>query len=133
MPSDELQELPIFKKAEEIRHIVDAIIKMIPPEKDTFHVRDEMFANACIIGAKIAGAEGGDLYFIRMECAVQIKVAARELLTMTNTLRMEKSCPEEYIKLLRDEIDQFRVLFIDWVADFDKQNEREDGWGDLFA
>src|SRR3954465_6068853 len=109
MPSDELKELPIFQKAEEIRQIVDAILKYVPEEKDIFHIRDFMFENACVMGAKIAGAEGGDLYFIRMECAVQIKVAARELQTMTNTLRMEKLCPEEYIKLLRDEINQFRV------------------------
>jgi hypothetical protein len=133
VPSDKVQNLPIFKKAEEIRHIVEAILKYIPEEKDFFQVGPFMFENACIIGAKIAGAEGGDLYFIRMECAVQIKVAARDLLTRTNMLRSEKLCPEEYIQLLRNEIDKFRVLFIDWVAGFDKENEREDGWGDLFA
>ena len=132
MPADKLKKLPIFKKAEEIRKITEAIVKSIPREKDRFMVRGMMLENSMIIGAKIAAAEGGDLYVLRMECAVLIKLAARELQVRTNTLRSEKLCPEEYIQLLRDEIDQFRLLFIEWVSGFDKTNGREDEWGDLF-
>lgn len=133
MPSGKLKKLPVFRKADEITQIVIAIMKYIPPEKDKLQLRGQMLSYAGTMGAKIAGAEGGDLYFIRMECAVQIKVAARELQALTNLLREDNLCPEEYIQVLRSEIDAFRLLFIDWVAGFDKTNGRDDEWGELFA
>ena len=128
-----LKKLPVYKKANEIRKIVEAIVKFIDPKKDEAEFRYMLWEDACIMGAKIAGAEGGDLYFIRMENAVLIKVAARNLLVNTNYLRSENLCPEEYIQLLRNEIDEFRLLFIDWVNTFDRLNGRDDEWGDLFA
>ncbi len=124
--------LPIFKKAEEIGQITSVIISNIDAEKDIFHIREMMLTNGYMIGAKIAAAEGGGLYSLRMECAVLVKVAARELMVQTNVLKRDKLCPPEYIKLLRDEIDNFRLLFIDWVDSFDKNDDIKDDWGELF-
>jgi len=85
--------------------------------------------NAYMLGPKIAGAEAADLYTLRMENAVLIKIHARELLTQTSFCKAEKLSKPEYLKLLRDEIENFRILFVEWVKSFDKENDIKDDWG----
>jgi hypothetical protein len=67
-----------------------------------------------------------------MENAVIIKVHARSLQTHTSGLKMLGYPNHEYLQILRDEIDEFRKLFIEWVNSFDKSNDIEDEWGNLF-
>lgn len=46
------------------------------------------------------------------------------------SLRYEEGIANtDYIDLLRTTIDEFRLLFIDWVAGFDKWNYIKDTWG----
>lgn len=126
---DSHRELPVFKKAEQIRELTMRIIDTFDPEKDIFQMKEQMLLNACTLGAKIAGAEGGDFYTLRMENAVVIKMHARELQTQTSLCRAEKLCNQEYLQLLRDEIEEFRKLFVEWVKSFDKLNDIRDDWG----
>jgi hypothetical protein len=49
-----------------------------------------MLEDVSIICAKIARAEGRDLYMLRMENAVIIKVHARSLMTLAGALKHEK-------------------------------------------
>jgi hypothetical protein len=120
------KKLPVFIKAMEIMDITRTIIDIMDKEKDELHVRDGLMQNAMIIPAKIAGAEGGDAYSIRFDNATLIKLAAREMMAQTNLL--EGTCEEKYIKLLRSEIEKFRIVFLDWVRGFDKNNDIEDEW-----
>ena len=91
-----------------------------------------MMEDVMIINAKLRGAEGGDLYSIRMENAVIIKVHAMSLLTATSGLKMMGLSNNKYLQLLRDEIEEFRKLFVEWVNTFDKTNDIPDGWGLFF-
>ncbi|MOA56507.1 hypothetical protein D3C78_1805000 [compost metagenome] len=68
-----------------------------------------------------------------MESAVIIKIHARELLTQTTLCKMEELVDEKYLQLLRDEIDNFRLLFIDWVNGFDRTNDVPDDWGLFYS
>ncbi|MBM6498359.1 hypothetical protein H9X54_003465 [Flavobacterium macrobrachii] len=89
-----------------------------------------MLDDAMIISAKIAGAEGGNLYSIRMQNAAIIRDHAMHLYVQVGSLRFHKSFKEvEYVKLIRKEIDEFRLLFIEWVASFDTNNHFWDEWG----
>jgi hypothetical protein len=63
-----------------------------------------------------------------MENAVLIKIAARELLTQTTMCKHERLCNLEYLQLLRNEIENFRLLYLAWVQTFDKSNDIADGW-----
>ena len=125
---DAYMELPVYKKAMEISDITQTICDLIDPEKDTLRMRHMMPGNADLLAVKIAGAEGGDLYSIRFDKATEIKLAARELLAQTSLLRAEKLVEENYINMLRKEIEEFRVLFLAWVKDFDKKNDIDDEW-----
>ena len=89
-----------------------------------------MMEDAMTIPTKIAGAEAGDLYDLRMENAAIIRKAARDLYVQAGSLRFEECIPDkDYILLLRKEINEFRLLFIDWVASFDMWNYIKDDWG----
>lgn len=123
--------LPVFKKAEEILQIVFALREMIHPERDELAIMDLMCSNAVLIPAKIVGAEGGDLYSIRIDNAVLIKLAAVELKAQALLLKIHGLCDEKYVTLLRDTIDEFRVDFLHWVAGFDKENDIQDAWNFL--
>lgn len=125
---DKYMALPIYKKAMEIYDLTRAITEAIDTEEDMFDARSLMLSNATLIPAKIAGAEGGELYSLRMENAVLIKLAACELKVQTNLLRMNNLSDEQYIMLLRNEMDNFKPLFIDWVRSFDPFDDINDGW-----
>jgi hypothetical protein len=98
----------------------------LPKELIEWH-REEMRGNSLIIPAKISGAEAGDLYIIRMENAAIIRKAAMDIYLDCHMLE-ENDADEQDVELLRSEIDQFRLLFIDWVNGFEK-DEYEDDWG----
>lgn len=125
------RNLPVFKKAEEILQIVHTLKEIIDPEKEQFPIVELMWSNAILIPAKIMGAEGGDLYSIRIDNAVLIKLAAVEIKGYALLLKVEGLCDENYVTLLRNTIDEFRVDFLDWVAGFDKENDIQDAWNFL--
>ncbi len=86
--------------------------------------------NAVLIPAKIAGAAGVGLYDLKMENATIIRKAASELYVQAGSLRFEEGITDkDYIELLRNTIEEFRLLFIDWVASFDVWDYVKDNWG----
>jgi hypothetical protein len=93
------------------------------------HYKSMMMEDVMIMNTKLRGAEAGDLYSIRMENAVIIKTHAVSLLTATSGLKMIGLSNNKYLQLLRDEIEEFRKLFVEWINSFDKTNDIPDGWG----
>ncbi|GAB1857290.1 hypothetical protein MHTCC0001_21260 [Flavobacteriaceae bacterium MHTCC 0001] len=134
------EKLPIFKKAMQIQKLVDYIVKGVEHTDIDFendieakmlqHNLEHMKTNAINIPAKIAGAASQDmLYDIRMENATIIRRCARELITDTQGIQMHGFKDIEYLDLLRKEIDEFRILFAEWVKTFDCYNYNIDRWG----
>lgn len=74
MPLDQTKNLPIYQKAELIFQLVESLVTSLPEEDDYIQgTKHFMMEDATIILAKIAGAEGGDLYSIRMQNAAIIR------------------------------------------------------------
>lgn len=88
-----------------------------------------LISDASLLTVKIAGAESADLYDIRMECAAIIRKAARDLLVSQHSLKTFGFEHVEYYKMVRDLIEEYRLLFIRWVEGFDKWNYIIDRWG----
>lgn len=136
---EEIEKMPVYKKAWEImqlgRKIADAISTDDLDTDDDFKksMLDDNVSyirqNSSLLPVKIAGAEGGDLYDIRMENASIIRKAARELLTDSTGLKIAGYPHLDYLQLLRDEVEEFRVLFAEWVKAFDQENYIIDRWG----
>ncbi|MCC1484488.1 hypothetical protein [Winogradskyella immobilis] len=134
------KKLPIFKKAMELQKLVDHIVKVventeIQPEHEIEkemikHNLNYLRENSLIIPAKIAGVADEDmLYDIKMENAAIIHKAARELITDARDIQMHGFKDIEYLDLLRNEVDEFRILFSEWVKTFDCWNYSIDRWG----
>lgn len=124
-----VKNLPIVKKANDLMKTIMAFMESVSDEEDEMNMKPLLFEDVTVINAKIRGAEGGDLYFIRMENAVLIKVHA---VSIRNTIRfyeMQGIGNPEYLKLIINEIEAFRKIFIDWVATFKRTDEFPDEWG----
>lgn len=136
---DAYKKLPVYQKALEILELSIKISEFMNDEINDkvsgtelqmakFHA-DEMVNNALIIPAKIAGAVGSDLYDIKMENATIIRKAARDLFVGCNGFTLFELNGLEYLEVLREEIEAFRIEFAEWVKTFDQWDYIIDRWG----
>lgn len=124
------EHLPIFKKGQEIYKVVRQIADLIPGENEILQdIKMQMLSDAAMLTVKVAGAEGGDLYDIRMQNAALIRKAANDLMVQNHSLEAFGFEYVEYFDIVRNLIEDYRLLFIDWVEGFDKWNYIIDRWG----
>jgi hypothetical protein len=124
------EKLPLFRKGKEIFEVVDQIGNLIPDDNKMLqHTKAQMYADATLLSVKVAGAEAGDLYDLRMENAAIIRKAARDLMVQNHSLEMFGFKEVAYFNIVRDLLEEYRLLFIDWVAGFDPWNYVIDRWG----
>jgi len=127
---DKLDQMPLYQKGKEITDLVRTIADLIADGDDPLgYTKQLMLEDAYILCAKIAAAEGGDLYDIRMENAALIRRAAQSLKLHIHSLHQFGFEHAEYYMLVREKVEEYRLLFIDWVAGFDKTNYVVDRWG----
>lgn len=130
----------LSKLANQILRTTQAIVETLP-EKDTDEeltaelrglqeYRGWMMENAMKMRVKISGAMATGDYILMTENATLIKLAARELMTMTSGLKMYGYENHDYLNALRAEIEEFRKVFVKWVRSFPKEEPLwPDGWG----
>jgi hypothetical protein len=124
------EKLPIFMKGKEIFDLVHKITDLIPDNDDYLNdVKGCMLHDAALLSVKVAGAEAAGLYDLKMENAAIIRKAARDLIVQQHSLDMFGFEYVEYYQLVRDLVEEYRLLFIDWVAGFDKWDYIIDRWG----
>jgi len=132
---DELEErkpenLPIYKKGQEIYNVVKEIADLIPEDNDVLQdIKGHMLSDAAMLIVKVAGAECGDLYDIRMQNAAIIRKAAMDLMIQNHSLKAFGFQYVEYFQIVRNLIEEYRLLFIEWVQGFDRWNYVIDRWG----
>lgn len=123
--------VPLFRKGKEIFDVVHKIAELIPNDDDSplQHIKANMISDAALLTVKVAGACSGDLYDIRMEAAAIIRKAARDLMVTNHSLEMFDFKDVAYFDIVRELLEEYRLLFIDWVASFDQWNYITDRWG----
>jgi hypothetical protein len=129
---DKYRKLPVFRKSEELVELAEAIAGSLKEDAKTEFLAAEMMTNAYLIQAKIAGAEGGSLYSLRMQNAVLIKLAAQDMFNAVSAASMVEIGEEDYVDLMRDKVEEFRVVFVDWIRGFDKTYDIPDSWAIRF-
>ncbi len=127
---DKAHQLPIFRKGKEIFEVVDQLCQLIPENDEMLqHTKAQMYEDAAMLTVKVAGAEAGDLYDLKMENATIIRKAARDLMVQNHSLEAFGFKEVKYFSIVRDLLEEYRLLFIDWVAGFDPWNYIIDRWG----
>lgn len=131
MPNyDRTLQLPIYQKAELLFQLVESLAAFLPEDNELLQsMKDIMRADAMMLPAKIAGAEAGNIYSIRMQNAAIIRFHAMSLYTQVGGLSLyDASIDTSFTNLIRTEIENFRLLFIDWVNSFDTSDYIWDDW-----
>ena len=124
------RNLPIYRKGKEIFEVVHRLTELIPEDnKELSYIKDLMLSDASLLAVKVAGAEGAGLYDLKMEAAAIIRKAARDLKLQNHSLKMFGFKQVEYYQIVRDLIEEYRLLFIDWVAEFNPWDYVIDRWG----
>ena len=120
----------LFYKGGEIIELVSEIAALIPEDNEILNeIAGFMRADSYVMQVKIVGAEGGGLYDIKMECAALIRKAGRDLYVQKHSLEMFDFEYVSYMDLLREKIDEYKVLFKDWIGTFDPYHAIKDDWG----
>ena len=123
------ERLPIYWKGKEIFDLVNKIAALIPEDNEyLMEVKGQMLCDAALLSVKVAGAEVAGLYDLKMENAAIIRKAARDLMIQNHSLDAFGFEYVEYYQIIRDLIEEYRLLFIDWVAGFDKWDYIIDRW-----
>jgi hypothetical protein len=124
------EKLPIYQKVKEILDMVSKITALIP-ENDEYltDIKASMLCDAALLTVKVTGAEAAGLYDLKMENAAIIRKAARDLMVAQHSLDSFGFEHVEYYQIVRELIDEYRLLFIDWVAGFNKWDYVIDRWG----
>lgn len=125
---DQIYSHPLMKKANEIVSLTHALVGSLDEARKELY-GGMMMEDAMVMSAKFAGAEGVNDYILKMENATIMKIHARHLNSMTYQLAVEETHAEEHLNLLREAIEEFRLLFVDWVKSFDSADKYDDGWG----
>jgi len=121
---------PLFEKGKEIFELVNQISQLIDDDGSMLsHIKEQMFEDAATLSVKVSGAEAAGLYDLKMEAAAIIRKAARDLMVQNHSLEMLGFKYVDYFQLVRNLIEEYRLLFIDWVAGFDKWDYVIDRWG----
>lgn len=117
----------LYDKSKEIYKLTRTLIDTFPIDEVAEYSKGTMVGNAMIIPAKIMGAQGG-FYSLQMENAVVIKMNIVELRNSLWHCLAEDWCDRSYVEMMRNEIEEFRLLFVEWIKSFDKQNDFPDEW-----
>ena len=126
----DVEDLPLFKKGREIFEVVYQICELIPCDDTHLEmIKGMMINDAALLITKVAGAEAAGLYDLKMENAAIIRKAARDLMLQNHSLEAFGFKEVYYYEIVYTLIDEYRLLFIDWVAGFDKFNCTIDRWG----
>jgi len=125
---EKYRKLPVYKKSEELYELANVIVEAIKEDDQKDWLVSEIVGNAMLIQAKIAGAEGGGLYSLRMQNAVLIKYAAYNMLNAVVGSEMFGLNNEDYVDLMREKIEEFRIEFVAWIHGFDKSYDIPDDW-----
>lgn len=126
----DVTKLPIYQKGKEIYDVVLNIAELVPEDND--HLREIiswMLVDAGNLSVKIAGSYNIELYDLKMEAATIIRKSARELVVNSNSLEAFGFKDIEYFEIVRTLVEEYRLLFIDWVSTFNPWDYIIDRWG----
>jgi hypothetical protein len=134
------EETPIYLKAKEIQQLVESLVTLVKEsdlpyadEVDLELINDklsEMQLNAVEIPSLISSASHPNSpYDYNMENAVFIKKACHDLLGGAVYIEDMGLKDIDYLDLLYDAIDAFRLLFIEWIKTFELWKYDGEDWG----
>lgn len=98
------------------------------PEAFLQSQKESILGDAYQVAVKVRSSAGLDLYVLKMENAAIIRKNAMFIHTQIGGMATMGLIEDDHARAVRSDIDKFRMLFIEWVNTFEK-DEFEDEWG----
>jgi hypothetical protein len=119
----------LFRKSIEILNLANTVCSMLPEGDEQAELTQQLIKeNATLVPVKIKGAIGMDVYSLKMENAVIIKVNICQLKDQLWACEAMHELEGKYVDVLRNEIAAFKEIFVKWVTAFDRSNDLPDEW-----
>ena len=77
---------------------------------------------------KLVVAENSPYYNEKIKNSILVKIAAKKLLNQLDGMEVIGIINLEYSSLIREEIEGFRIMFLEWIKSFDRKTFLKDGW-----
>lgn len=90
--------------------------------------KESVLGDAYQVAVKVRSSAGLDMYVLKMENAAIIRKNAMHIHTQIGGMAGMGFIEEAHAKAVRSDIDKFRLLFIEWINTFEK-DDFEDEWG----
>lgn len=121
---------PLSLQAAEIMDMIDVLLDTASDDDSRNMFGSTLRESATIIMAKLASGLRSDSYLICMQKAAIIRDHAEYLRLSNHMLSNLNTFDPKYIRAFREEMEKFRMLFIDWVAEIrEMDDDIEDEWG----
>ena len=124
MSYDRIANLPVYRKAVDLRTMSREIASFVTHNKDLLslsgsnslrdHIADSLLTDAILIPQQIAEAERSNSYATRRRIVNFINVMTRNLNMYCTGLEKDGVREREYLDLLRGELKSFRRSFKKW-------------------
>ncbi len=126
---ERISNLPLMIQAGQLFEVVSGIVETFSNEDEiSLHYKEVMLSDVRKLRNRIIATEDAEHFSLKMENAVLVKVAAQNLLAQEAGLNLLSLADPSYLEVLRNEIEEFRLLFIDWTNSFDRSRDMNDGW-----
>jgi hypothetical protein len=125
-----LKKHPLLKQAKEIVAIVDALLATSSDEQKDDPYGATLRDSAMIIVAKLSSGLRSDSYLLCMQNAAIIREHGEYLRLSNHMLNYSGAFDEKYVNMFREEMENFRLLFMEWAKEIRKmESDVEDEWG----
>ncbi|UAY52308.1 hypothetical protein [Ferruginibacter albus] len=118
----------LYNKWRDVFHLSIAFAESLPEDEEQGFTQKLIIENLMVVAPKIMSAAGDTLYIIKMENAAIIRVNCIQLMEQIGVSVLMGLADEKHEKVIKDEMQNFRLLFKEWVATFEK-DDCEDEWG----
>lgn len=125
-----IEDLPIFKKGKEIFYVINRICQLVPEDDEQLqYIKSTILIDASMLSVKVANAESAGFYDMKMEAATLIRKAAHDIMVQYNTFVLFDFKDAGYFSIIKELLEEYRILFIEWISKFDKSKYTVDYWG----
>ncbi len=127
------EDFEIAEVEEEMEEIIGMNLEETERVRKIYWIRIKVkiILNSYEVGKLILEAEYRRLYNSKMENAVFIRKIVITIETLIGVLisANESLIEKSYAIVIRDEIENFRILFVSWISTFEKDFDDMDEWG----
>jgi hypothetical protein len=120
---------PLNRKAYEILELIEALYGLTTDDMGRAGI-ETMRQSSHMLITKLASGLRTESYHLAMQNAAIIRYHAEYLRLSNHSLKEDVDIDERYIRMFREEMENFRLLFREWVATFGTLTRYgDDEWG----